>query len=95
MYLLCSRGIWKGIVAILLVLAGVCIALVMSYGTVGLVWSPKQVRDVALLGWGRYNQLRMTNCGFLLTTEDHRGKIRLKIVYHESRRAGRMNADLF
>ena len=38
-YLLCSRGIWKGIVAILLVLAGVCIASVMGYGIGYLVWS--------------------------------------------------------
>ncbi len=38
-YLLCSRGIGKGIVAILLGLAGVCIAGVTTYGIVWLVWS--------------------------------------------------------
>ena len=38
-YLLCSRGIGKGIVAILLGLAGVFVASVAAYGIVCLVWS--------------------------------------------------------
>ncbi len=37
-YLLCSRGIGKGIVAILLGLAGVFIASVTAYGIVWLIW---------------------------------------------------------
>ena len=37
-YLLCSRGIGKGIVAILLGLAGVFIAGLTAYGIVWLVW---------------------------------------------------------
>lgn len=38
-YLLCSRGLGKGIVAILLGLAGVFVASMVAYGIVCLVWS--------------------------------------------------------